>query len=75
MFSWPHVLILISYHYIMFCPRPTSPIYAVGPYMLEKEKNGMGFDIWEIMKLRGREMKYCGACFEILIWAQEQFQG
>ncbi len=20
-------------------------------------------------------MKYCGACFEIVIWAQEQFQG
>jgi hypothetical protein len=25
------------------CPRPTGPIYAVGPYTLEKEKNGMGF--------------------------------
>jgi hypothetical protein len=43
--------------------------------MLEKEKNGMGFDNLEIMRLKGLEMKYHGACFEIVIWAQEQFQG
>jgi hypothetical protein len=57
------------------CPRPTGPIYAVGPYTLEKEKNGMGFDNLETMILRGLEMKYHGACFEIVIWAQERFQG
>jgi hypothetical protein len=31
-------------HPTVTCPRPTGPIYAVGPYMLEKEKNGIGFD-------------------------------
>jgi hypothetical protein len=29
--------------------------------MLEKEKNGMGFDNSEIMRLGGLEMKYPGA--------------
>jgi hypothetical protein len=42
--------------------------------MLKKEKNGMGLDNSEIMRLRGLEMTYPGACFEIAIWAQEQFQ-
>jgi hypothetical protein len=29
----------------------------------------------KIMRLSGLEMKYRGACFEIVIQAQEQFQG
>ncbi len=38
-----------------------------------RKKRCMYFDNWEIIRLRGLEMKYCGACFEIAIWAQEQF--
>ncbi len=35
----------------------------------------MDFWMLKIMRLSGLEMKYRGACFEIVVWAQEQLQG
>jgi hypothetical protein len=37
-------IIVVVLAILAVCPRPTGPIYAVGPYTLEKEKNGMCFD-------------------------------
>ncbi len=45
---------------IWSCPRPTGPTYALGPYMLEKEKEWDGFLI--IQKLWLKRLYVCQMC-------------
>ncbi len=55
-------------------PKALSTLLGLGRSKM-KRRNKWISDNWKIMRLSGLEMKYPGVWFEIVIRAQEQFQG